>query len=146
MSQIIVEGGGALSGAIAVQGAKNSALPILAATLLNRGETVLRGCPRLRDVDASVRILRHLGCEAQWQGDALVVDTAGLCRSEISDALMREMRSSAIFLGAILARCGEANLSSPGECDAVWYRAAGQAGMLRRGKPHVNFGRALFSD
>ncbi|WP_352416230.1 UDP-N-acetylglucosamine 1-carboxyvinyltransferase [Oscillibacter ruminantium] len=117
MSQIIVQGGSTLSGSIAVQGAKNSALPILAATILNRGETVLRGCPRLRDVDASVRILRHLGCEARWEGDALVVNTAGLCRSDISDTLMREMRSSAIFLGAILARCGQADLSYPGGCE-----------------------------
>ena len=117
MTQIMVRGAKALSGSIAVQGAKNSALPILAATLLNRGETVLRGCPRLRDVDASVRILRYLGCEARWEGDALTVNTAGLCRSEISDALMREMRSSAIFLGAILARCGQAELSYPGGCE-----------------------------
>lgn len=117
MSQILVEGGGALSGSIAVQGAKNSVLPILAATIINRGETVLRCCPRLRDVDASVRILRHLGCSARWEGDALVVDTSGLCRSDISDELMREMRSSAIFLGAILARCGKAELSYPGGCE-----------------------------
>lgn len=117
MSQIIVRGGSALSGSIEVQGAKNSALPILAATLLNRGETVLRGCPRLRDVDASVRILRHLGCEARWEGDVLVVNTASLNRSDISDTLMREMRSSAIFLGAVLARCGRADLSYPGGCE-----------------------------
>ena len=76
MTQIMVRGAKALSGSIAVQGAKNSALPILAATLLNRGETVLRGCPRLRDVDASVRILRYLGCETRWEGDALTVNTA----------------------------------------------------------------------
>ncbi len=117
MSQIIVKGGSTLSGSIEVQGAKNSALPILAATILNRGETVLRGCPRLRDVDASIRILRHLGCQARWEGDALVVNTAGLNRSDISDTLMREMRSSAIFLGAILARCGQADLSYPGGCE-----------------------------
>lgn len=117
MTQIIVKGGRALSGSIAVQGAKNSALPILAATILNRGETVLRGCPRLRDVDASIRILQHLGCEARWDGDALVVNTAGMNRSDISDTLMREMRSSAIFLGAILARCGRADLSYPGGCE-----------------------------
>ena len=92
-------------------------LPILAATLLARGPVELLGCPRLRDVDASVRILRHLGCDARWEGDSLVVDTAGLNRCEISDILMREMRSSAIFLGAILARCGQADLSYPGGCE-----------------------------
>lgn len=117
MSQILVRGGGTLSGSISVQGAKNSVLPILAATILNGGETVLRGCPRLRDVDASVRILQHLGCEARWEESALIVNTSGLCRSDISDILMREMRSSAIFLGAILARCGQAHLSYPGGCE-----------------------------
>ena len=118
MSQLLlVRGGRRLEGEVAVQGAKNSVLPILAATLLAGGPVVLRGCPRLRDVDASVRILRHLGCEAHWEADALAVDTAGLNRCEISDILMREMRSSAIFLGAILARCGRADLSYPGGCE-----------------------------
>lgn len=77
----------------------------------------LLGCPRLRDVDASIRILRHLGCDAHWEADALAVDTTALRRCEISDVLMREMRSSAIFLGAILARCGQADLSYPGGCE-----------------------------
>ena len=118
MSQLLlVRGGRRLEGEVAVQGAKNSVLPILAATLLAKGPVVLRGCPRLRDVDASVRILRHLGCEAHWEADALAVDTTALDRCGISDQLMREMRSSAIFLGAILARCGRADLSYPGGCE-----------------------------
>lgn len=117
MSQLLVRGGHRLDGELTVQGAKNSVLPILAATLLTGGEVVLLGCPRLRDVDASVRILSSLGCCAHWQGEALVVDTAALNRCEISDILMREMRSSAIFLGAILARCGQADLSYPGGCE-----------------------------
>ena len=117
MSQLLVRGGRRLQGEVTVQGAKNSVLPILAATLLARGPVELLGCPHLRDVDASVRILRHLGCDARWEGDSLVVDTAGLNQCEISDILMREMRSSAIFLGAILARCGQADLSYPGGCE-----------------------------
>ena len=117
MSQLILRGGGALEGELSVQGAKNSVLPILAATLLTKGQVLLEGCPRLRDVDASARILRALGCEVHWEGDALAVDTAGLDRDTISNELMREMRSSVIFLGAILARCGSASLSSPGGCE-----------------------------
>ena len=117
MSRFLIEGGTALSGEVRIQGAKNSVLPILAATLLNRGVTILRGCPRLRDVDASVKILRHLGCSAQRSGEILTVDTSGMRGSEIPDTLMREMRSSAIFLGAILARCGTAKLSYPGGCE-----------------------------
>ena len=117
MSQLFIRGGGRLRGEVTVQGAKNSVLPILAATLLTGDTVELRGCPRLRDVDASVRILESLGCEAHWEGVCLSVDTAGLKGCEISDRLMREMRSSAIFLGAILARQGQAELSYPGGCE-----------------------------
>ena len=120
MSQLLIRGGRALAGDLSVQGAKNSVLPILAATLLMRGSVVLQGCPRLRDVDASIRILRALGCSANWEQDDLVVDSAGLSGCGIPDPLMREMRSSAIFLGAILARCGRAELSYPGGCDVLW--------------------------
>lgn len=117
MSQLLVRGGSRLRGEVTVQGAKNSVLPILAATLLTGEQVELRNCPRLRDVDASIRILRALGCEARWEGSSLLVDTAGLNGCAISDILMREMRSSAIFLGAILARCGQAELSYPGGCE-----------------------------
>lgn len=117
MSQLLVRGGKPLHGEVTIQGAKNSVLPILAATVLTGDRVVLRGCPRLRDVDASIRILQSLGCRAQWEGDALTVDTAALNRCEISDILMREMRSSAIFLGAVLARLGRADISYPGGCE-----------------------------
>ncbi len=117
MSQIVLEGGYRLEGSIPVQGAKNSVLPILAATILHPGETVLHGCPHLSDVEACIRILRHLGCRAEWEGEALVVDTAAMSRWDIPDHLMREMRSSVIFLGAILARLGWAEISYPGGCE-----------------------------
>ncbi len=117
MSEIIINGRRRLEGTLAVQGAKNSVLPVLAATLLHPGETVLRRCPRLSDVDASICILRHLGCRAEWEGDDLVVDAAELCRCDIPEHMMREMRSSVIFLGAILARLGRAELSYPGGCE-----------------------------
>lgn len=117
MSHITIQGGRRLEGALTVQGAKNSVLPILAATILHPGRTVLRGCPRLSDVEASIRILRHLGCLAGWEGEELVVDTGPMSRGDIPDHLMREMRSSVIFLGAILARLGWAEMSYPGGCE-----------------------------
>ena len=117
MSQLLVKGGGHLHGEVVIQGAKNSVLPILAATLLTKDEVEIQACPRLRDVDASIRILRSLGCKVRWEGDSLLVSTGGLSGCGISDGLMREMRSSAIFLGAILARCGQAELSYPGGCE-----------------------------
>ena len=117
MSQLLIKGGRELQGEVCVQGAKNSVLPILAATLLTGGQVRLQNCPCLRDVGASIRILRELGCSAEWEVDCLTVDAAGLNHCRISDILMREMRSSAIFLGAILARCGQAELSYPGGCE-----------------------------
>lgn len=117
MSRFLVEGGHKLSGELTVQGAKNSVLPILAATVITRGETVLLNCPRLRDVETSVKILQYLGCAVHWEGSALIVDSSGLNSWEISDALMREMRSSAVYLGALLTRCGRAKLSYPGGCE-----------------------------
>jgi len=117
MNEYVIEGGKCLSGSVRVQGAKNSVLPILAATILHNGTSVIHRCPRLRDVDASVRILRHLGCRVEWEGDSLVVDATTVTGCGIPDHLMREMRSSVIFLGAILSRCGRAELSLPGGCE-----------------------------
>ncbi len=117
MSQLLLRGGRRLQGEVCIQGAKNSVLPILAATILTGSQVTLEHCPHLRDVEASVEILRSLGCGARWEGDDLTVDTAGLDRCAISETLMREMRSSAIFLGAILARCGQADISYPGGCE-----------------------------
>jgi UDP-N-acetylglucosamine 1-carboxyvinyltransferase len=118
MSKLIIRGGSRLQGEAEIQGAKNSVLPILAAALLTAGQVELRGCPRLRDVDASIHILRDLGCEARWEGEnILLIDTRSLSGCSVSERLMREMRSSAIFLGAILARCGQAELSYPGGCE-----------------------------
>lgn len=112
-----IQGGGPLFGRLAVQGAKNSVLPLLAAAILAPGVSVLRHCPRLTDVDASVDILRHLGCKVTWEGDALVVDAATLTDSHVPDPLMRAMRSSVIFLGAVLGRLGEGRMSYPGGCE-----------------------------
>ena len=117
MSELLITGGRPLGWEVPIQGAKNSVLPILAATLLARGQVVLEGCPRLRDVDASIAILRYLGCIARWEGDSLVVDTASMDGCAISEELMRRMRSSAIFLGAVLGRWGRAELSYPGGCE-----------------------------
>ncbi len=117
MSKLIIKGKQRLGGKVSVQGAKNSALPILAATVLTRGESLIFNCPMLSDVEASVRILRYLGCVASREGSTLVINSDGVCRSDIPDGLMRKMRSSIVFLGAVLARTGSARLSFPGGCE-----------------------------
>ena len=117
MSAYIIEGGHPLDGSVRIHGAKNSVLPILAACLLAPGECVIHNCPELSDVAASLDILRHLGCRAERQGDAVVVDASAPTGWDVPDALMREMRSSVIFLGAILGRMGRAELCAPGGCE-----------------------------
>ena len=101
MSYYEIQGGRPLYGTLAVHGAKNSVLPILAACLLVPGQCVLHNCPDLSD----------------REGDSVVIDASSLTRWNIPEHLMREMRSSVTFLGALLARLGEAELSYPGGCE-----------------------------
>ncbi|MGN0453316.1 MAG: UDP-N-acetylglucosamine 1-carboxyvinyltransferase [Ruminococcus sp.] len=117
LSKLLINGGKRLQGEARVQGSKNSTLPILAATILSADENVIHNCPCLSDIDASVKILRYLGCTASRHGHTLVVNTRDMSGNVIPDSLMREMRSSIIFLGAILARTGKAKLSFPGGCE-----------------------------
>lgn len=117
MEVLHITGGRRLVGEVPIHGAKNSALPLLAATLLVPGESCIRHCPRLSDVDASMAILRHLGCTVRWDGGDVVVDAAAPMGCVIPDDLMRRMRSSIVFLGAVVARCGEATLTYPGGCE-----------------------------
>ena len=117
MSYYVVQGGQTLRGSVPISGAKNSVLPILAATLLNGGRNVLHNCPDLRDVRSAIQILEHLGCKVSREGDTVTVDSTVVDRWDVPHELMREMRSSVIFLGPILARCGRARLSLPGGCD-----------------------------
>ena len=97
--RLIIEGGNALSGEIKVQGAKNSSLP------------------SLTDTYASCRILTHLGCTCRFEGNTLTIKPDGINKTEIPDELMREMRSSIIYMGALLGRCGKCGLSFPGGCE-----------------------------
>lgn len=111
-----VRGGNRLEGASFVQGSKNASLPIIAASIVCPVRVELRNVPQLRDVDAALRILRHLGCAAEQRGGDVYIDSTGLSGSNIPHSLMEEMRSSVIFMGALIARCGEAQLSLPGGC------------------------------
>lgn len=117
MSKLFIEGTKRLSGEIDVQGAKNSVLPILAATLLIKGISVIHNCPILTDVDVAIKILTYLGCTCQREGHTVTVDASNVVCDKIPDELMREMRSSVMFLGAILSRCKSAVISSPGGCE-----------------------------
>ncbi|MGI5966733.1 UDP-N-acetylglucosamine 1-carboxyvinyltransferase [Anaerotruncus rubiinfantis] len=116
MEKLLIEGEKRLEGTLRVHGAKNSALPILAATLLP-GDCVIHNCPRLTDVTAACNILGDLGCDTHREGDSVVVGPCRDCSCCIPDELMRMMRSSIVFLGAIIAKCGKARISLPGGCE-----------------------------
>lgn len=117
MSQITINGNKKLVGELSVHGAKNSSLPLLSACVLCKGETILHNCPKLTDVNAAVQILEKLDCKCNRDGDTLIINSQNVCACEIPTDLMREMRSSIVFLGAILGRCKEAVLSFPGGCE-----------------------------
>lgn len=111
-----IRGGRKLEGTCFVQGSKNATLPIIAASIVSPTHTELFNVPQLRDVDAALRILRHLGCSAEQRQNDVYIDSTPLSGSSIPHCLMEEMRSSVIFMGALVARCGAARLSLPGGC------------------------------
>jgi UDP-N-acetylglucosamine 1-carboxyvinyltransferase len=117
VSKLLVTGRKKLDGEVEVQGAKNSALPIIAATILTKGENVIYNCPSLSDVDASVNILRYLGCAVTRYDKMLLISCDDIDRFDVPDELMRKTRSSIVFLGAVLARMGRVRLSFPGGCE-----------------------------
>ncbi len=117
MEKLRINGKKKLSGQVSVQGSKNSTLPIVAGTILCEGKIILHNCPDLTDVTAAVNILESLGCKIRREKDTLIIDSTNITTSEISEKLMHEMRSSIVFLGALLARTGKANLSAPGGCE-----------------------------
>jgi UDP-N-acetylglucosamine 1-carboxyvinyltransferase len=117
MEKLLIEGGQKLEGNVKIHGAKNSILPVLAATILCKGESVINNCPILSDVMISVKILEHLGAKVKIENHTVVVNTDSICRHDVPDFLMREMRSSIVFLGAILGRLKKAKVSLPGGCE-----------------------------
>lgn len=111
-----IDGGIPLRGEYRVKGAKNSALPIMAASVCNAGVYVLHGCPAIDDVFAMERILASLGAITKWEKSSLTIDSRNISCSTISEELMSEMRSSVFLLGSLLTRCGEAEICRPGGC------------------------------
>ena len=116
MSGIEVEGGCRLAGELEIQGSKNAVLPVLAASILHAGVTVLTHVPDIADVRASVEILELLGVKTQWLGHTLWLDAAEAVPGEIPRQLGERMRSSVLFLGPLLARFGQGCLYAPGGC------------------------------
>lgn len=120
MSKIRVVGGRKLKGEIEVEGSKNAVLPILAATVLNGGMNVIKNCPKLKDVEIALEILEMLGCKVSFHDKVVTVDSSDITNTLIPEDLATEMRSSIIFMGPMLARCGKVTISYPGGCVIPW--------------------------
>lgn len=116
MEKYIIMGGIPLSGSVKISGAKNAVLPILAASILSPGATVIKDVPRLRDVQVMKEVLEFLGCVIDWSGTTIRIDSSKINSIEISDFLMRKMRASNLVMGPLLTKFGFAKLSFPGGC------------------------------
>lgn len=117
MAKLIIDGARRLNGEITIQGSKNSALPILAASILADGECIIHNCPLISDVAITLKILEHLGCKVKTEKNTVSINSSNIMKNNIPNLLMREMRSSIIFLGALISAVGSAEISLPGGCE-----------------------------
>ena len=116
MEKLVIEGGSPLQGEIRISGAKNAALPLIAATLLAPGWHVIHNVPDLRDTRTILALLETLGAEWKWEGSTLLINSDSLDNIEASYDLVKTMRASILVLGPLLARMGKARVSLPGGC------------------------------
>lgn len=117
MSSIIVHGGHPITGEMKIQGSKNAALPILAASILIHGITVIKHCPKITDVFCMIEILKQLGCQISWEENStLIIDSSSIEKVRLPLEEAGKMRSSITLLGALLGRKREAFIPYPGGC------------------------------
>ncbi|MBA3739502.1 MAG: UDP-N-acetylglucosamine 1-carboxyvinyltransferase [Actinobacteria bacterium] len=114
MDRLYVTGGARLAGSVRISGAKNSALKLMAASLIAPGRSVLRNVPRIQDCFTMTEVLEHLGAVVSWEEGAVVVDATHLSSVDAPYELVRRMRASIAVLGPLLARTGEARVAMPG--------------------------------
>lgn len=116
MKSIVIHSKGRLEGSLKIQGSKNSALPIMAASVLNSGFTIIKNCPRIKDVDCMALLLTDIGCKVFWQNDMLIIDAKDVNKTVINQELSSMIRASVSLVGALLGRFGEVSANLPGGC------------------------------
>lgn len=116
MDKFIITGGKKLAGNIRISGAKNAILPIMTATLLTKGRSILHNVPHLNDIKMMAHVLRVLGARVEYENETLYIDTTHADYYEAPYELVSKMRASIYVLGPLLARCGKARVSFPGGC------------------------------
>ncbi len=117
MPKLIIEGSRRLEGEVNIQGAKNSILPILAASIICEDECIIHNCPDISDVKVTAKVLNSLGCKTHFESGTFIVESTNISKNDIPYSLMREMRSSIIFLGSLISAVGSAKLCLPGGCE-----------------------------
>jgi len=116
MGEYRIIGGNPIKGEMRIGGGKNAVLPILAATVLNSGVSILRNCPRIADTHTAVAILEALGCRVVFDGNEITADTSKINSTVVPEALVQKMRAAIIFMGSMLARFGAVRINYPGGC------------------------------
>jgi UDP-N-acetylglucosamine 1-carboxyvinyltransferase len=116
MDRFLIQGGVPLKGSIAVSGAKNAALPTLAAALLTAEPVTLHRIPPVRDIGTMIDLIRYTGADVQVDGDTVRIQAANIAKPEAPYEVVKTMRASSLVLGPLVARCGRARVSLPGGC------------------------------
>lgn len=116
MKSIDITGGNTLCGEVSIQGSKNAALPLLAASVLIKGVSVIHNCPRITDIFSMIKILESIGCRVRFVGHCLEIDAKDIMNTMLPEEYVKVMRSSIIFIGAMLAREKEVSIHYPGGC------------------------------
>jgi UDP-N-acetylglucosamine 1-carboxyvinyltransferase len=116
MEKFIINGGYPLTGDVKINGAKNAALPIIAASLLTKENVTLTRIPKVSDVFTMLRVLQTLGCKTKWEGSTLCIDASHINSTEAPYKLVKKMRASYYVLGPLLGRFNKAKVSLPGGC------------------------------
>lgn len=116
MDRYVITGKQRLEGRIRTSGAKNASLPLMAASILAEGKTILTEVPRLTDIIHMAEVLRSLGCKTEFIDNQMIIDTSLLAESTVEEELMRKMRASNLILGPMIAKNGRVRISRPGGC------------------------------
>lgn len=116
MSKYIINGGNKIEGKLALRGAKNSVLPIMAATILNESESVIENVPNISDVQIMIKILKSIGCKVIYNDSTLYINSSNINTTSIKEEYMKMLRSSIIIMGAMIGRFNNIDISYPGGC------------------------------
>lgn len=116
MSKYIINGGNKIEGKLVLRGAKNSVLPIMAASILNESESIIGNIPDISDVHIMIKILKSIGCQAEYNNSTLYINSSNISSTSVKEEYMKMLRSSIIVMGSMIGRFNNVSISYPGGC------------------------------